>query len=206
MKLYQDKYRIESARLQGYDYSSPGWYFITICTKNRVRYFGDIIVVDPAETPKLGVSAKTTKTIAKIQLSEPGILADKYWNEIPDHFPHVKLDEYQIMPDHIHGIIQITDEETPNSGVSIGKGTPNSGVPIGVETPGLGVTTRPGIGIIMNQFKRICTITTKIAGLKFAWQPRYHDHIIRDDDELERIRNYIKDNPKNWINDNFNIR
>ncbi len=171
--MYQNKYRVEPARLTGYDYSSPGWYFITICTKNRVQYFGKIVTV---ETPAPGVS---TVSDAKIQLSVIGQIADKYWNEIHVHFPHVNLDAFQIMPDHIHGILQISAVETPESGVS----------------------TRPAIGIMINQFKRICTIETRDAKLKFAWQPRFHDHIIRDDEELQRIRKYIRNNPRNWVND-----
>jgi len=109
MTLYKNRYRVEPARLTGYDYSSPGWYFITICTKNRVQYFGEIVTV---ETPDPGVLISQS---AKIQLSEIGQIADKYWNEIPVHFPHVNLDAFQIMPDHIHGIIQITTVETPGN-------------------------------------------------------------------------------------------
>ncbi len=183
MTLYKNKYRVEPARLTGYDYSSPGWYFITICTKNRVQYFGKIVTV---ETPDPGVSMVQE---AKIQLSEIGQIADKYWNEIPVHFPHVNLDAFQIMPDHIHGIIQITTVETTESGVSILTGTTDQGFTIAaVETPESGVSTRPAIGIMINLFKRACTIETRNAKLKFAWQPRFHDHIIRDDEELQRIR------------------
>lgn len=171
MTLYQNKYRVESARLTGYDYSSSGWYFITICTKNRVQYFGQIVT---AETPDPGVSIMQE---AKIQLSEIGLIVYKYWNEIPVHFPHLNLDAFQIMPDHIHGIIKITTVGTPDSGVS---------------------NTRPTIGIVINLFKRACTIETRNANLKFVWQPRFHDHIIRDDGELQRIRDYIRNNPQNW--------
>jgi len=187
MTLFRNKYRIESSRLTGYDYSSAGWYFVTICTGNRIKYFGDIVVV---ETSKLDVSTThsdvSAAPIARMHLSEIGQIADYYWNEIPNHFSNVNLDVYQIMPNHIHGIIQL--------------------LPF-VETPKLGVSTnpRPTIGIIINQFKRICTITTKNANLKFKWQPRFHDHIIRDNGDLELIRTYIKNNPRNWNEDKFNI-
>lgn len=196
MTLYKNRYRVEPARLTGYDYSSRGWYFITICTKNRVQYFGEIV---PGETPDPGVSLSQS---AKIQLSDIGQIADKYWNEIPVHFPHVNLDAFQIMPDHIHGIIQITTLHTPDSGVSILSGMPGQGDTTAVaETPDSGVSTRPAIGIMINLFKRACTIETRNAKLKFAWQPRFHDHIIRDDDELQRIRDYIRNNPQNWMNE-----
>jgi putative transposase len=253
MTLFQNKYRIEPARLPDYDYSTPGWYFITICTKNRVQYFGDIVSVETpdsgvsntTETPGSGVSkiaienqtsgsgvSKTPTSQSQIQLSEIGQIADKYWNEIHSHFPHVILDAYQIMPDHIHGIIQITAVETPDPGVSKTTNenqtpdpgvsnttienqtpdpvsitenrieTPDSGVSTpATETPNSGVSTRPTLGIIINQFKRICTIKIRNANLKFAWQPRFHDHIIRDDEELQRIREYIRDNPQNWMNE-----
>ena len=199
MTLYKGKYRIESARRPGYDYSSPGSYFITICTKDRIHYFGDVVVV---ETPDSGVS---TTPIAKIQLSDAGKIADKYWNEIPEHFPQVILDTFQIMPNHIHGIIQIIDlhVQTPDCGVSI------PFLPFEKETPDSGISAqnahgRPTIGIIINQFKRICTLKTNKSGINFAWQPRFHDHIILDDMELQRIRTYIINNLHNWVYDKFN--
>ena len=196
MTLYKNKYRVEPARLYGYDYSSPGLYFVTICTKNRVHYFGNIIPVEtpnlgvsvphhsedvvPGGTPNLGVSNPLCSIPTfKIQLSEIGQIADTYWNEIPEHFPNVKLDAFQIMPDHIHGIIQIMN-------------TDKSCLP-------------KNIGLIINQFKRICTIKSQNAGLEFALQPRFYDHIIRDEGELQRIRNYIENNPQNWMKDKFNI-
>jgi REP element-mobilizing transposase RayT len=150
--LFRNKYRIESTRYRGYDYSSPGKYFITICTKNRKSYFGEV-------------------ENGKLISSELGKIAEIFWREIPDHFPNIKLDEFIIMPDHIHGIIII-------------------------EAPNLGAST---IGIIINQFKRICTITIKTRGFDFAWQPLYYDHIIRSRIELYRIRKYIRENPEKLI-------
>ena len=76
-------------RYKGYDYAQDGFYFVTICCKNREMFFGDVVA-------------------AKTQLSEIGKIAEKYWLEIPDHFPFVKLDKFVIMPNHIHGIIEIT--------------------------------------------------------------------------------------------------
>jgi putative transposase len=159
--LFRNKYRVESTRYRGYDYSSPGKYFITICTKNKKPYFGEVVN-------------------GKMILSETGQIAEKFWREIPGHFPNIKLDEYIIMPDHIHGIIIIV--ETPKLGVSTAK--------LGASTAKLGVST------IINQFKRICTITIKTLGFDFAWQPRYYDHIIRTRIELYRIRKYIRENPE----------
>ena len=86
--LYRNKFRTGSARCRGYDYTSPGRYFITICTRNRIPYFGKI-------------------ENGKMILSASGVIAERYWREIPKHFPFVDLDVFIIMPDHMHGIIII---------------------------------------------------------------------------------------------------
>ncbi|MBN2367040.1 MAG: transposase [Calditrichaeota bacterium] len=168
MSLYKNKYRIESSRLKGWDYSSPGNYFITICTKNRKCLLGDVVN-------------------GKIVLSEMGKIVENYWREIPNHFNGIILDEFVIMPNHVHGIISIV--ETPKLGVSTITGdTRNS----------------PHIGIIINQFKRICTIRIRTSNPGISvWQSRFHDHIIRDRNELTRIRQYIINNPDNCEKDDY---
>jgi REP element-mobilizing transposase RayT len=179
--LFRNRYRIGSTRYRGYDYSSPGKYFITICTKNKTPCFGKI-------------------ENRKIILSEMGRIAEKLWLEIPNHFPFVGLDEYIIMPDHIHGIIIIRQSniksgclvETPKLGVST-KLSSESNPPSQTNNP---YWKSNSIGLIINQFKRICTITVKSNGHDFAWQSRYHDHIIRTNTELYRIRKYISMNPQ----------
>jgi len=183
--LFRNKYRIESTRYRGYDYSSPGKYFITICTKNKIRYFGKI-------------------ENRKMILSELGIIAEKFWREIPGHFPNIKLDEFIIMPDHIHGILIINGDyfvQAPNLGAS----TDSTKIILPgklLKASNLGAST---IGSIINQFKRICTITIKTRGFDFAWQPRYYDHIIRTRIELYRIRKYIRENPEKFIRNSHKI-
>ena len=90
-KKYKDKYRINSTRLKNWDYGGNALYFITICTKNREHFFGEI-------------------TKGKMKLSEIGEIAKKCWLEIPEHFPFVKLDEFVVMPNHVHGIILLTNQ------------------------------------------------------------------------------------------------
>ena len=182
--LFRNKYRIESTRYRGYDYSSSGKYFITICTKNKICYFGKI-------------------DNGKMILSDIGLIAEKFWREIPDHFPNIELDEFIIMPDHIHGIIII---KTPKLDAST-KSEFQSNPP--VQTPKLGASTdsefqsnppvqtpKLGVSTIINQYKRICTIIIKTQGFDFAWQSRFHDHIIRTNSEFNRIRKYIRENPE----------
>ena len=99
MEKFKNKYRIPSARLQNWDYGSPGLYFITICTKNRECYFGEI---------------KNGEMI----LNETGKIADQCWAEIPAHFKLVELGEFVIMPNHLHGIIIINESVSENVCVS----------------------------------------------------------------------------------------
>lgn len=157
--LYQNKFRVETSRLRTYDYSADGIYYVTICTRKKIPYFGEI---------------KSGKMI----LSDVGAIIEKFWLQIPSHFPSIFLDDYIVMPDHIHAIL-IIDQKN-------------------IMTEGL-VTRKPNsIGVVINQFKRICTVTLKTAGYDFVWQPRFHDHIIRTQPELHRIRKYIAENPSKW--------
>ncbi len=171
---FQNKYRVPSTRLKKWDYSSAGYYFVTICTKNQEKYFGEIM-----------------------QLSEIGNLVQKYWLKIPNHFPFVVLDTFIIMPNHIHGILIINNRPHP------------------VETPKLGVSTNHPInnhnswkngclGVIINQFKRICTIDIRKKYNYFSWQPRFYDQIIKNEKTLWIIRKYIEENPKKWKSDKQN--
>ena len=230
MNLYLNKYRIETTRLPGWDYTSPGYYFITICIRDRLCVLGEI-------------------RNGKVHLTPAGIIAEKYWRVIPSHFPSAGLDAFIIMPNHMHGIIQIV--ETPDSGGSKpchhppvetpdqGGSKPCHHPPVEtpdqggskpchhppVETPDSGVSTtidhfsvspdeskfknkqwKPGsLGVIINQYKRICTIEIRKHLPSFQWQPRYYDHIIRTEEDLNRIREYIIFNPLKWTEDKYYI-
>ena len=193
---YQNKYRISSARLKNYDYSSNGAYFVTIVTKNRTHFFGKI--VDDGKN-----------AINRVSLSKIGKIAQKYWDEIPQHFPFIKLDEMVVMPNHIHGIL-IIDKPT-----DVVETTPTASIPPSTKKPrnkNHNPEWKPGtIGVILNQFKRICTIKSHLAktpklgvSTTFAWQSRFHDRIIRNENELNRIRKYIIKNPEMWGRDRNN--
>lgn len=174
-KKFKNKYRTESSRLKNWDYSSDGFYFITIVTKQRECFWGEIIS-------------------AKMILNDLGDIVQHFWDEIPSHFSFIKLDEMIVMPNHIHGILLIDKKNYDSM----------------IETPKLGVSTikqwKPGtIGVVINPFKRICTINSRRINPEFGWQPRFHDHIIRNKNELNRIRKYIKDNPQMWERDRNNL-
>jgi len=116
----------------------------------------------------------------KMQLSEIGELVEKYWLYIPKHFQFVKLDAFIVMPDHFHGIIIIDKpDDKPKNG----------------NNP----KWKPGtLGVIINQYKRICTKSARLINPRFAWQSRYYDHVIRNEKSFYRIVKYIKANPKKW--------
>lgn len=97
MDKFKNKYRIPSARLQNWDYGTNGAYFITICTQNREHFFGEIVD-------------------GQMQLNELGQLAEKYWLEIPQHFPFIELGNFVVMPNHTHGIL-IIDKNANDSNV-----------------------------------------------------------------------------------------
>jgi REP element-mobilizing transposase RayT len=219
MEKFRNKYRIPSARLPGYDYGQNGAYFITICTKSRMHFFGEIVDVDVqtsksdnVETPESGVSTV-------MALNEIGQLAQKYWMEIPNHFPFIELANFVVMPNHFHGILIINHQlpvetpkpdnvETPNLGVSTMDATIISELAVqtsksdNVQTPKLGVSTTP-IGIVINQYKRMVTIHARKIDADFAWQPRFYDHIVRNVQSFDNIQNYIANNPQNWKEDKF---
>ncbi len=193
MDKFKNKYRIPSARLQNWDYSSKGAYFITICTQNRAHLFGEIIGCE-------------------MQLNEIGQLAEKFWMEIPAHFPFVELGNFVVMPNHFHGILIINESipppvETPNLGVSTPPTTTATTPPPTIKkNGGKNEKWKPNsIGSIINQFKRIVTINARKIHADFAWQSRFHDHVIRDNASFQRIQTYIANNPLNWNKDKFQI-
>jgi len=149
----------------------------------------------------LGVSTEDEAQQNPMVLSEIGKIADQYWLEIPKHFPFVILGAHVVMPNHMHGIVIISkeDDRTPDLAAEL------------VETPKLGVSTggkneqwhSGTLGVIINQYKRYCTIQARKILPEFAWQSRFHDHIIRNSDRYTFIENYILNNPYSWTDDKF---
>lgn len=156
-------------RLRGYDYSRPGHYFVTICTHGRERLFG-------------------TVRKREVQLSPAGTIARECWQAIPEHFPQVTLDQFCIMPDHLHGILIIQPLEAQISPDKIMDRTHKGR--FGPQSMNL--------GSIIRGFKAGVTTRCRISGIPMRWHYRYHDHIIRSDDALDRIRRYIEANPVRW--------
>lgn len=177
MERFNGKYRIPSARAQWWDYAHTGAYFITICTAHRQHYFGKI------STPPV------------VQLSELGQLAHRFWYEIPDHFTHIELGAFVVMPNHIHGILIIGDNPNP--------APPAPDHSAGGVTHHKNPMLHENISRVIRWYKGRCTFEMRKIDSNFAWQSRFHDHIIRNDGEYLRISHYIETNPDKWINDIF---
>ena len=150
-----------------------------------------------------------------MKMSEIGEIANKKWKIIPEHFPFVLLDEYVVMPNHIHGIIQINKPNDlkdnfsiQNNMETIGRDAINRVSTISNKTGGITGNKNPmnqeNLSRIIRWFKGRVSFETHQIYSEFAWQPRYYDHVIRNDESLAKIRIYIKDNLKNWASDQFN--
>jgi REP element-mobilizing transposase RayT len=183
---YRNKYRISSARLAGWDYGSNGMYYVTICTKDRGRYFGEIESNPVSETQStvdasMADASMTDASIASLRPTEIGIVAFNNWQNIPDFHPYVELDDFVIMPDHIHGILCI---DKPDKTIwEINK--------FGVQSKNL--------ASILRGFKSSVTKHSNTNNIEFCWQPRYYDRVIRDEKEYRNIKMYIQENPYQWF-------
>ena len=180
--LYMKYKQCKQYRHKNYDYSQNGFYFATICTRNHQMFFGDIIKSGTECCP-----------IYKMKLSEIGKIAEQYWQEIPKHFPFVNLDESIIMPNHIHGIIEIDKVGTQNF-VFLQTQYKNK---FGPQSKNL--------SSIIRGFKIGVTKYANSNNANFQWQSRFHDRIIRNEKELYEIRKYISDNPAKWHLDKYNL-
>ncbi|WP_075590040.1 transposase [Labilibacter marinus] len=178
-RKFQNKYRVDTIRLQSWDYRNNAAYFITICTQNRKHYFGDVVN-------------------GKMQLSTIGNLAHEYWNEIPHHFSFAKLDAFVVMPNHVHGIIVI-DGNGGDRFVACNESTTNN-----KNQYMANISPKTGsLSTIVRSYKSQVTKMSRPINPNFAWQSRFWDHIIRNDASYQRIKQYIINNPKKWGEDKF---
>jgi len=184
-QLFNNKYRIPSARLQNWNYASEAIYFVTICTKNMKNYFGEIN------------GSMQTKTL---QATKMGEIACSEWYRTMELRPDMNLElgEFVVMPNHIHGIIMIGANEyntRPNAMhhrdamhcVSTNQFVPQS----------------KNLSSIIRGYKSAVTVFARKNKIDFEWHPRFHDRIIRSKFEYHNISNYIINNPAKWVEDKF---
>jgi REP element-mobilizing transposase RayT len=204
---YKNKYRIPTNRLRGYNYNADGCYYITICTKSRIHYFGEIMNNE-------------------MQLSEIGKIATMEWFKTPSLRldMNLELDKFIVMPNHIHGIVMIGENQynTPKHNgthceltqcrdalqcVSTNdakhcKLTQRRDAMHCVST--FGPQTK-NLASIIRGFKIAVTTYARKHNIDFEWQERFYDRIIRNQKGLDYVREYIFNNPQNWNNDELNV-
>jgi putative transposase len=167
---YQEELRPQrkDLRLNGRDYSAPGYYFITICTLRKTEWLGDIVNDE-------------------ICLSSAGKILQSVWKSLLWRFPGLLLDSFVVMPNHVHGIILLTEH-------------------LRYSKPGL--MLKPTLNNIVSAYKGAATyLIQRVGGIpEFAWHKSYYDVIMRNNRALDRTRRYIAQNPERWIADRFYIR
>ncbi len=207
MKKLNDR---RSIRLKGYDYSSPGVYYLTLCTEHRYHLFGKI-------------------ENGKMILSDEGKNVQKCWYEIPNHYPNVELDAFVIMPNHIHGIIIIkysdniveannnspfiegANDHSPQRFPDSPQRFPDSPQRFPdspqrfPDSPQRPRGTSKTVGAIVRGFKIGVTKLLREKYKEDIWQRNYYEHIVRTEADLNRIRKYINNNPMNWKGDRFHV-
>jgi REP element-mobilizing transposase RayT len=182
MRYDPTRHHRRSVRLKGYDYTQAGAYFVTIVTQDRACLFGE--VVDGA-----------------MRLNEYGEIIRDEWVKSATLRPRVTLDEFAVMPNHIHGIITLADSNRQDTWA--GRGTLQRAPTVEQS----GKPTSDSVPTIIRLFK--AATTKRINDLRgtpgtSVWQRNYYEHIIRDDKSLNRIRQYIRDNPLRWAFDREN--
>ncbi len=161
----------------GYDYSEQGYYFVTICTKNMIEYFGEI---------------RNNNMI----INKYGLIVRKQWIWLEKHFKYVHLDEFVIMPNHMHGILEIKPNVGTNSDLSLQSNQ-------NIKNPKIKIKS---LSELIGAFKTTSSKQIHLEDLtEFIWQRSFYEHIVRNYESLERIRLYIQNNPAIWIRDRNRI-
>jgi REP element-mobilizing transposase RayT len=191
-----DRHHRRSIRLEGYDYTQAGAYFVTVCTQDRACLFGDVIE-------------------GEMRLNDAGRMVTAIWDDIPSRHPSTGTDAFVVMPNHVHGIILVG---APLVGARSVVGARSDVRPTAGTTTPNGATTRvaptgdpkrPSLGDIVGAFKSITTNEYALGGTSGGWPPfpgrlwqrNFYEHIVRNDRDLDRIRQYIADNPARWAED-----
>ena len=185
-----------SIRLKGYDYSQAGLYFITICCQDMLCRFGKIVGAGLA--PAHDENGKPQGISTTMQLNEFGQIAYDEWTKLSERFSNFELDVFQIMPNHIHGIIGM---KIGQPHIKTGQPHLKTGQPQGLPLP--------TVGDIVGAYKSLVAIgcleiyKTKNMKMGKLWQRNYYENIIRDEHSYYRISDYIINNPAKWNEDKF---
>ncbi len=183
-----DTQRRRALRLRDFDYTQAAAYFVTVCTHHRACLFGEILD-------------------GKMHLHEPGRIVQAAWQALPQHYPHLCLDAFVVMPNHVHGVIILAPAEDARVGLTAAGDVGAGFKPAPTEFPT--VARRHGLPEIVRAFKTFSArrVNAARAALgKPLWQRNYYEHVVRNEDDLSRIREYIDLNPLQWDLDRENPR
>lgn len=193
VQLFQEKYRTDSTRLKNWDYSQDGFYFITICTQDREEIFGKI-------------------RAGKIILNEIGKVVAAEWRRTGEIRANIELDEFVIMPNHLHGIVEISNRDNGKTKNFCKDVVTSRDVARNVSTQinkFSKISPKPGsLSTVVRSFKSAATkcIRQIHPAMDRVWQSRFYDRIIHGEDELNLVRDYIRKNPVNWDIDEENLK
>ena len=201
-------HRRRSLRLKGYDYTQVGAYFVTIVTQGRLCLFGEIVGKE-------------------MRLNEAGEMVCGFWEALPQRFPGIEMDMFVVMPNHLHGIVVIKNwattrvaptNQNPDRGVENAPTVPNRATTRvapteimdgGVDSP---VTDQFALGDVIGAYKSLTTVeyTRGVKQMKWSpfhrrlWHRNYYEHVVRHDESLRQLQQYILDNPDQWAFDKEN--
>jgi REP element-mobilizing transposase RayT len=195
MKYNPVIHRRRSIRLKGFDYSSEGAYFVTLSVRGRQCLFGDV-------------------ADGEMKLNDAGRMVLSIWSELPRYGSSIAVDEFVMMPNHVHGIVFLNNvgagpRACPDSGTptptrrtnrSHKSGRPQGGAPT-ISLPDLVHRFK---SLTTNRYRRGVIQSHWLPFAGKLWQRNYYEHIIRNENELTHVRQYIRDNPSNWETDEEN--
>ncbi|MDQ0970044.1 putative transposase [Flavobacterium sp. W4I14] len=177
-----------SIRLRGYDYAKAGAYFITICCEDRLHRFGKV-------------------SDNKMILNQSGTIAYNEWINLADRFSNFELDVFQVMPNHVHGIMVFSDISSFSTAVEATLAVAQEEDELNRATARVAPTISDIVGayksIVSNACLQLFKSHDKIMGK--LWQRNYYEHIIRDERAYNNISNYIINNPSKWDEDKFHL-
>lgn len=198
MKFDPEKHHRHSIRLRGYDYAQPGAYFVTLYTQNRDCLLGEVID-------------------GQMALNPFGEMVEADWRDLSNYYPHVRLDAFVVMPNHVHGVIRLTDPipiTAGSGGFVVGAGfkpaprgtCTDTGMSVEMNT---GMVKRRGLPEIIRGFKTFSSRRInqfRNTPGRPVWQRNYYERIVRNQRKLSNIRQYILNNPQNWAEDADNTQ
>ena len=174
MTLFRNRYRVESARLADWDYSECGWYFVTICTKDKKCSLGQV-------------------SHGRVALSQGGLVAEDELRSVPGHYSNVTIDCFVVMPNHVHTIVVIegAHQYSPDETRQAASLREFAQKPLAKS-----------LAAIVGSYKAGVSRRCRLCGIgDFAWQTRFHDHILGSNAAVNAVREYIDKNPENWHED-----